>query len=244
VKKKLQSRGLEIVPSRKAGKSTKTSPSKPPAALKASSIPKGRAFHTPVAILRRLDIDPKEVAEAPKVTDILVRCLGGSEKKIPRKQILNYLSASPAPEAAKFLRSCREIPKADLERLTLEAICVHAHVSPLAVFGAVVKAAGSLKSQESALKAILAHPDVVDATVETAKFLGPLGHADRKILHEAIGFLPTRKGGGVEINFFGKPKENEDEPDDDDKAWDEAFPAISANLEGWAENRRSLTDGK
>lgn len=236
---------LEIGRSRKAAKSTTSSPSKNPVALKRSSVPKNRQFHTPAVILRRLDIDPEEVRHAPPVTDVLVRCLGGSEKRPPKQQVINFLSASNDEGAKAYLASCRSIPKSDLSRLTIEAICVHAQVNPLQVLGAVLASAKSMKAMESALKSILSHPDVVEATVQTAKLIGPAGTADRRLMHEAIGFLPTRKGGGVEINFFGKPKDDgDDESDDEEKAWDEAFPLVSANLEAWSGNRRALTDGK
>lgn len=213
--------------------------------MKVSSVPKQTEFHTPVAILRRLDIDPEEVASAPKITESLQSCFGKFTKGNPREQIINYLAVSDAPEARAFLKSWRGIAKSDTERLSIEAVCVHALVSPLAVFGAIVMAARNLKGQESALKAILAHPDVIDSTVLSAKLIGPAGHADRKILHEAVGFLPTRKGSEVEINFFGKKADkNDDSSDDDEEAWDDAFPSISGNLEKWSENRRAITDGK
>lgn len=227
-----------------------------------------KAFHSEAAILRRLDIDRAEVQAAPKVTEIIVRCMGDKSGRFPREQVLNYLAASDSPAAVRFLKSYREL-KTDAGRLSLEAICVHAHVSPLEVLGAVLMAAKSLKATESALKAILAHPDVVDATVRQAVDGTPLlksdgrtpyldekgrpvliGHGDvaaKKLLHEAIGFLPTRKGGGVEINFFGKPHESpDDEPDDDEKAFDACFVdnAISGKLDRWSEDRRALTDGK
>lgn len=246
-KKKSASQGLEIAPSRKASKPTKPLKRKSPrsknvSAISLSASREGRQFHTPVAILRRLDIDPEELAAAPKVTDILIRCFSGKRQTIPRAQIVNYLSASGTPVARQFLAAWRSISKADLDRLSIEAVCVKAAVSPLALLGAVLMAAKLLKAQESALKAILAHPDVVDATVDTAKFLGPAGHADRKLLHEAIGFLPTKEG-GMEINIgFGRPAEEKDKETDADDSWDDAFPPLGDGVKTWSAQKHALLE--
>lgn len=194
--------------------------------------------------MRRLDIDPEEVKALPQITDSLASCFGTKPEQLPRQKIINYLSASSWPVAHRFLESWRSIKECDLKSLPIEAVCVIASVSPLELFGAIFEAAKSMKSQESALKAILAHPDVIDATVESAKLPGPLGHADRKLLHQAVGFLPTTKGGGVEINFFGRPKDQDEESTDADNAWDETFPDMGTEIAQWSEKRHALTDGK
>ncbi len=225
------------------GKTTTPWKSSQPVALKRSSAP-DREYHTPVAVLRRLDIDPDEVAGCFKITPALISCFGTPNGAFPRKQVLNYLAASPAPVAKAFLKAWNEVRKADQLRLSVEAICVKADVNPLELLGAIVSAVREVKLRESALKAILAHPDVVDATVASAMILGPQGNADRKLLHESavIGFLPTRKGQEIEINLFGRKDESGD--DDGERAWDDAFPSITGKLESWSENRRSLTDGR
>ncbi len=212
-------------------------------------------------MLQRLDIDEREVEEAPPITETLQSCFGPTYKA----QSIQYLAASDSVGAKTFLRFWRQIPKADHQELTIEVVCVYARVSPLEILGAVLMAARNLKGQESALKAILAHPEVVEATVASATQGTPLlidgkpyldengrplliGHgnaAAQKMMHEAVGFLPTRKGSEVEINFFGRKadKDDDDEIDDDEAAWDEAFPLISGKLEKWSEKRRKLTEG-
>ena len=215
------------------------------------------------AILRRLDIDPKEVALIPKEpSEILTRCLGGG-KKLPREKILSFAAVSPQPCAIAFMKAVRGIPALDLKRLSFEAMCVRARVSPVELLGAILMAAKSMKATESALKAILAHPDVVQATVDAAS-VGPpilvngkpvkdengkvlrLTHGDvaaQRIMHEAVGFLPTKKG-GVEINFgFGRPPEERDEDDDADEAWDEAFPPLGDQIKTWSADKHKLLEG-
>lgn len=180
---------------------------------------------------------------APPITDILVRCLGGTEQRPPREQVIRFLSASNDPSAVAYINSCREIKAEDLRRLSIEAICVHAQVSPLQVLGAVLTSAKSMKSMESALKSILSHPDVVQTTIDSANLLGPAGTADRKLMHEAIGFLPTKKGGDFNINFgFGRPKEERDEDTDADADWDEAFPSLGEQIQEMSSNKHKLLE--
>ena len=143
-------------------------------------------------------------------------------------------------------------------------MCVRAKVSPVEMLGAILMAAKSMKATESALKAILAHPDVVQATVDAAS-VGPpvlvngkpvidengkylrMSHGDvaaQRIMHEATGFLPSKKGGGIEINFgFGRPPEERDEDDDADDAWDEAFPPLGDEIKTFSQDKHKLLEG-
>ena len=218
-------------------------------------------------MLRRLDIDPDEVALMPKEPcEILTRCFGAPKNgHWPRTQILSFATVSNHPCAIAFTNSVRQIKKSDLELLSFEAMCVRARVSPVELLGAILMSAKSMKATESALKAIMAHPDVVDATVDAATQGTPLmkqdgkpyldergrpilhGHGDdraQRMLHEAVGFLPSKKGGGVEINFgFGRPPEERDDDSDADEAWDEAFPALGDQIQDWSQDKHKLLEG-
>ena len=217
--------------------------------------------------MKRLDIDPAEVALVPhEPAEILARCFGGSRKTLPRKQIFAFAAVSNQPCAMAFMHAMRNIKPADLKLLSLEAMCVRAKVSPVELLGSILMSAKSMKATESAMKAILAHPDVVDATIDAATQGTPIfdeggnpfldkrgrpilaGHGDdkaQKMLHEAVGFLPTKKGGGVEINFgFGRPAEDRDEDSDADADWDEAFPQLGDNIQNWSEDKHKLLEGK
>jgi hypothetical protein len=163
-------------------------------------------------------------------------------------QCLNYISASDTDAARKWLSAWRSINARDRQALPIEAVCLYARVNPLELLGAILMAAKNLKMQESALKAIIAHPDVVDSTIEFAKEKG--GTADRKMLHESavIGFLPTRNGQSIAINLNGGQTEESDDDgeviDQEDKDFTDAFPMISGKLEKWADRRRELSAGK
>lgn len=202
--------------------------------------------HTSVAVLRRLDIDPDELEACPKVSDILIRCLGTQKStKLPRQAIFNYISASGSPCAVAFLRSMKDVKKSDLDALSFEAMCVRARVSPLELLGAILMSAKSMKATESALRAIMAHPDVVQTTVETAKIPGPAGFSDRKMLHEAVGFLPTKKGGDFNINFgFGRPAEERGEDPDGEDAWDDTFPPLGEQIQQWSSDKHKLLEAE
>lgn len=236
------SAALETVPSLKASKNTTLS-SRKPRSKGVSAVNHKR--QTASAVLKRLDIDPEEVALLPREpAEILTRCLGDGSGRLPRQRILSFAAVSNHPCAIAFTQAVRGIKKLDMKMMSFEALCVRARVSPVELLGAILMAAKSMKATESALKAILAHPEVVDATVETAKVPGVAGHADRKILHEAVGFLPTRKGSGIEINFgFGRPPEERDEETDSDADWDDAFPALGDQIQEWSREKHRLLEG-
>jgi hypothetical protein len=243
--KKLSSTVKAKSASPKPPKSTQRLPSKKKAgSRKGSKPPKALPPRKDLA-LERLGIDLDELDAAPKITETLVSCFGDRSKRIPRKSFANFLTCSTDPSAMAFMDCYRQLGVRDREQLPIEAICIKAGVNPLQILGAVIVAARSLKAQESALKAILAHPDVIDSTILTANLPGPAGTADRKMLHEAVGFLPTKQGSQIAINL-GLPsgKKDDDGDDGDEKSFEDAFPTISGNLETWSENRRMLTEGK
>jgi hypothetical protein len=201
--------------------------------------------------LRRLDIDPEEVALMPREpAEILTRCFsdGKGQKgynSLPRQKILSFAAVSNQPCAMAFTNAIRKLKTQDRDKLSFEAMCVLAQVNPVELLGAILMAAKSMKATESALKAILAHPEVVEETIQTAKVPGPAGFSDRKMLHEAVGFLPSKKGGGIEINFgFGRPEEERDPDSDADQDWDEAFPPLGEAIQDWSQEKHKLLEGK
>lgn len=187
---------------------------------------------------------PREPAE------ILTRCFGDGRgnkgrHSLPRQKILAFAAVSDQPCAVQFMNAIRKVKDQDRDKLSFEAMCVFARVNPVEMLGSILMAAKSMKATESALKAILAHPDVVDATVKTAKVKGLTGQADRKLLHEAVGFLPSKKGGGIAINFgFGRPAEERDPDSDADQDWDDAFPPLGEAIQEWSSEKHKLLEGK
>jgi len=192
-------------------------------------------------------VKKEDIDLVPNITDILTSALGSGSTNFPRKQFLNYLTASSDPAALEFLRCYREL-KSDADRVPIEAICIYAKVNPVQLLGSIMLSAKEMKGKESALKAIIAHPDIVQSTINSAKLLGPNGASDRKVLHEAIGFLPTKNGAQFSINLFGGVSSGKTEDDDgeaSDAALDDAFPMITGSIEQWGNDRKNLLgDGK
>ena len=180
----------------------------------------------------------------PKVSEDIAACFG-KDKRFPREKVINLLAGSPLPAARAFIETWKQISKKDWDVLPFEAVCVKACVSPVEMLGVIVKSATYIAAQKSALKAILAHPEVVDATIDNAK--KELGFMDRKMLHEAVGFLATKQGSSIAINVnqpTAESKNSENPVEVEEKAWMNSFPRISESLETWSERRRQLGDGK
>lgn len=214
-------------------------------------------------MLRRLDIDPEAVEMVPREpSEILTRCLG-TRDTFPRQRVLDFAAVSTQPCAIAFISKLRKLKKGDLEGLSFEAMCVYANVNPIEMLGAVMASAINMKAVESKLKAALAHPEVVEATVEAAKIGPPLmvngnvvldkdGNvirrpgdvAAQKIMHEAVGFLPSKKGGGIAINFgFGRPAEERGDGETDaDADWDDAFPPLGEAIQEWSASKHKMIE--
>ena len=198
-----------------------------------------------IAAMQRLDLDPSDVEALPQITESINSVFGtGQNGGMKRVVVLNYLAASPAPAAIRFMETYRLIPKKDAENLPIEAVCLKAEVPPLEILGALAQAAVGVKKMESALKLAIAHPDIVQASIEAAKEKG--GFGDRQMLNQVIGFLPTKQGQNIAINLLGggQAQVATDEATEEDDAWDRCFPSISAKMEQWSDKRRLLTEGK
>jgi hypothetical protein len=189
--------------------------------------------------LRRCGIDPKAVEKAYPISDIL-------EGQCDPEVIAPRLRASVGDMPEKWLKFWDTLPKGDRKYLTLEAVCVGAEVDTEPMLGIILASLRNRHLQRSALKAVLAHPDVMQATIETAMLPGMAGFADRKMLHTmpAIGFLPGPQGSQFQVNLgvLNAPQQQKALGDGGDEELDvnEVFPPITGVLESWNDNRRSL----
>lgn len=229
---------------RKATKSTKNSPPTDPDASNASSnlredrIPNPeRKNRTEMALCRLLGNQRAELDSVPQITPILKRTVGGIGR------VIETLRFSSDASAAKVLEIFDGVNKGERDRVPIEALCLKADVSTAEILGIVIMCAKNLSAQESALKAIVEHPKLVKATIDFGKEL-PGASKDREMIHQAIGFLPSAKGGSVSVNLFGgmaqlsKPNDG----DDDDDAFELAFGSDPKEIEGWSEDRHKLLE--
>lgn len=152
---------------------------------------------------------------------------------------------SAEPSVVEFLKVYDKTPSCDRKQIPLEAIALKAESNFNELLGAIVMSFRSIQAQKSALKAMAAHPDVVDATVESAKLKG--GYSDRKMLHEAVGFLPTPKGTSINFSFGQQGKMPEAEEENDTLSPPEVtelFPMITEREEKWQADRSRLLEEK
>lgn len=192
------------------------------------------------AALRRLGVKKEDLDLSPQITDILKSSFKNVKAAI---QAIRFSNETPAIE---FLSVYDNIPAGDRDYIPIEAVCLKASVSPSALLGATFLACKMMRGQESALIAVNAHPDVLKATIRFAKLPGGDRHA--KIIHEAVGFLPTPKGGSINVNLLNgvpqhqKPERASEPVEEED--FGSLFPNINRNLEKWSSDRRKLlSDG-
>lgn len=194
--------------------------------------------------LRRCGIKAHDVETAYPISDIL-------EGQCNPEMIAPRLRASKSEHAEKWLAYWDKLPKGDRKYLSLEAVCVGAEVETEAMLGVILASLRDRTLQKSALRAVLAHPEIMDATIFSAALPGPAGHADRKMLHSmpAIGFLPGPQGSQFQVNLGvlnASPQHEQkalgsgNDDDDDDLDVSDVFPPITRVLEGWNNDRRAL----
>lgn len=150
------------------------------------------------------------------------------------------------PAVLDFLRVWDEIPGRDRMQIPLEAVALKARVDIAELIGGYLLSFRTLQQQKSALVAMAAHPEVVEHTIE---FAGKHdGVSDRRMLHEAVGFVPTPRGLSITQNFtqsnFDKEPEAAEKvetataPDIED-----IFPLINEREEKWQDSRQKLLEG-
>ncbi len=86
---------------------------------------------------------------------------------------------------------------ADQKSVVLEDLCKAADVSPDEFMGAVMSAMWKRSVDIGKLTAMVAHPQIVEATIQAAQ--GPFGMPDRKMLLDHAGFLPKATGQTINV---------------------------------------------
>lgn len=160
--------------------------------------PKKREYAGWNRLLRKLSLTPEQILALPQITPYITRHL-----KLPRSRVLDLLRMSSEPEVARFLEAYDSplIPDEQRSNFNYEFYCAASGTGPLRLLellGAQIVRQGA---QHSAITAALRHPEVVEATIESALLVGPDGRGDRDTLHKAVGFLPQPKGAVTNINL-------------------------------------------
>lgn len=160
-----------------------------------------------------------------------------------RGEVISTMRYSRHPAILEFLKVWDETPGRDRKQIPFEAIALKAGVDVAELIGAYLLSFRSLQQQKSALVAMSAHPDVVESTIDFAKRRD--GISDRKMLHEAVGFLPTPRGLSITQNF------TQNQPDEPEAKLETAtapdiediFPLINEREEKWQSSRQKLLEG-
>jgi hypothetical protein len=163
----------------------------------------------------RLGVKEADVLAAPRVTPALRQIARQLQRVAMQKDPANpnaaklaiasfpvspyyYLHATSEPDAVKVLAAYYSIPAYLRRPLPVEAFCLAAGVPTNRVLEIVVATATRLGAQASDLIAAVAHPRVVEKTIEMA--LTDDGHRDRETLHKHAAFLPRPAGQSVRVN--------------------------------------------
>lgn len=181
--------------------------------------------------LKGTGIKPSQVEIAPNLTSYFPN----------KKLVIESIRFSQESVVADFLKVYDSTPACDRKQISFEAIALKARVDFSALLGAMMFSFRDMQRNKSALIAMEAHPDVVAKTAKFAK--ERKGVQDRKMIHEAVGFLPTPKGQSINLNFPGSKDEGPEAGEQTAPEVDELFPMITNRQEKWQADRSRMLEG-
>jgi hypothetical protein len=185
-----------------------------------------------------MEVSEAQIAQCPPLSPIF----GSRSNVLAAVQALRF---SSDPVAAKFLTVFDAVPVEDRRKLSdclLEAVAIKAKVDFSKLLGEMIFSFRSAQAQTSAVMAMAEHPDVLRASLLYA--CAPGGVQDRRMLHEAVGFLPTPKGMSLNLNFPpGAQPPAEPIAEDVSPDVNDVFPMIVETEQTWQTNRTKLLEG-
>lgn len=186
--------------------------------------------------LRALGVTTEQLATAPPLSATIRESIGSIDKAI---QAMRF---SGNPVVIAFLHIYDQASGQAREQLPLEAFALKAAVNINELLGATLIAFKELQSQKSALRVMDEHPELVRKSIQYAKLKS--GASDRRMIHEAVGFLPTPRGASMNLNLNlpgAKPAPPPNDPGGQEPPEiGEVFPPITNDLEPWQEQRGKL----
>lgn len=106
--------------------------------------------------------------------------------------------AAPIDERfLRFIAAYDKLSATDQNEVRLEDLCRAAEILPHEFLGGIAAIAHKYNVDVGNLMAAIHHPEIVEATIESAK--SPFGTDDRRMLHAHHGFLPSPKGNTVNV---------------------------------------------
>jgi hypothetical protein len=158
-------------------------------------------------LLRRLDIDEKELAAQPQIAPLLKQC------GILPTRVIEVLRADTDPDSMKVVTLWDELTPANRSLLGLEPLALACGLTPRRLWE-IYSGANMMQSRELVGNMILdSLPAIMRVTIKEAKKIK--GYASREHIYKAARVLPTPKGSVINI---GTPREQDELPDGDDDA--------------------------
>lgn len=161
-------------------------------------------------LLRRLEVDPEELASSPQITPLL------RQNGITSDKLVEVLRCDGAPESAAFVAVWDDLTPISRSLAGIEAMAIAAEITPRRLYE-VFAGAAMMQSRESvALTIALNLPDVMRVTVKEAK--KPKGHYAREHVLKAGRVLPVPKGSTTVIQVgkqIAEQSEDSEENSDD-----------------------------
>lgn len=102
------------------------------------------------------------------------------------------------PRLKKMVYAWDSATERDKTTIKLEDLCSAADITPDEFLGLIIPALWRRNLDIGKLIAAMAHPQVVEASIQAAKT--QWGSLDRQMLHTASGFLPTKAGQQINID--------------------------------------------
>lgn len=200
-----------------------------------TKVPKAGALSRKDAALDRLGLSVEQVQQCAPLSSTF-----GQPGIV--SQAIDALRFSDDPVAVSFLAAYDEIPVGDRDQLLnssllLEAAALKSGVNCNELMGALIFSFRTAQAQKSGIMAMAEHPSVLRSTIWNSYL--PAGVQDRRMIHEAVGFLPTPKGMSLNLNFPQAEKKEESSPDVND-----VFPMITEKQPDWQERRTRLLEAK
>lgn len=150
---------------------------------------------------------------------------------------------SEADSVKVFFSTYDGISADDRKRIPIEAVALAAQVNFSEFLGDILLAFREFQTRKSGMIALGAHPGLVGKSIKMG--MKDQGFSDRKLLHEAVGFLPTSKGTSINFNMahnlVNQQMNNPPVPDEVEETQspevNEVFPMIHLMQQDWQQNR-------
>lgn len=152
---------------------------------KTASKPRGARRNNACAdAFALLEVTADQVADDLQISHI-TKVVGDTQT------LLDFLKGSNEKEAKAIVEQARKLNKTQIGAVPIEALCVAGNVPTKKLLEVLMGAVAEQGAIATQLLSKAAHPKVVQATVDAA--LLPDGSNDRRMLHQAEGFVPIPK---------------------------------------------------